>query len=99
MQDGKRLGIALILQNVVTLSVNLVDNIMLGAYSDHIKSRCEVSICFLYGFLYFRDLIPTFVASVLFSALAMSHRILIPAKYSSFLQIKQEENEILYHVF
>lgn len=45
-------------------------------------------------FLYFRDLIPTFVASVLFSALAMAHRILIPTKYSSFLQFKQEENEI-----
>lgn len=45
-------------------------------------------------FLYCSDLFPVFVASVLFSGLAMVHRILIPAKYSSFLQFKEEENEI-----
>ena len=45
-------------------------------------------------FLYVNDLIPIFIASILFSSLAMVHRILIPTKYSSFLQFKQEENEM-----
>ena len=42
--------------------------------------------------IYLNDLIPILVSWVLFSVLAMAHRILLPAKYSAFLQFKEEEN-------
>lgn len=42
--------------------------------------------------IYLSDLIPILVSWVMFSVLAMAHRILIPAKYSAFLQFKEEEN-------
>ena len=37
-----KLYIALVLQNVVTISVNLVDNVMLGAYSETALSGVAV---------------------------------------------------------
>lgn len=42
--------------------------------------------------IYLSDLIPILISWVMFSVLAMAHRILIPAKYSAFLQFKEEEN-------
>ena len=44
-------------------------------------------------FLYFDDLIPVFVTCICFSGLSTAHRILVPTKYSSFLQFKQNEDE------
>lgn len=42
--------------------------------------------------IYLSDLIPILVSWVMFSVLAMAHRISIQAKYSAFLQFKEEED-------
>lgn len=42
--------------------------------------------------IYLRDLIPILISWVMFSMLAMAHRVLLPAKYSTFLQFKEEED-------
>lgn len=42
--------------------------------------------------IYTYDIVPIILATLLFSLLATVHRILIPNKYTAFLQFKQEEN-------
>ena len=42
--------------------------------------------------IYLSDLIPILISWVMFSMLAMAHRVLLPAKYSTFLQFKEEED-------
>lgn len=44
-------------------------------------------------FLYVKDLIPIFVSFIFFSFLALSHRVILPNKYSSFLQFEINEDE------
>jgi hypothetical protein len=42
--------------------------------------------------VYLTDLIPILISLFMFSLLAMGHRVLLPAKYSAFLQFKEEED-------
>ena len=44
-------------------------------------------------FIYFSDLRPIIVSSIIFSLLAVAHRILIPSKYSSYLQFSSQEDD------
>lgn len=44
------------------------------------------------GLVYTYDLIPSFISIIVFSILSTAHRVLLPNKYSSFLQFKSEEN-------
>lgn len=43
-------------------------------------------------FIYFADLIPILISWIMFSFLATAHRVLLPNKYSAFLQFKEDEN-------
>ena len=42
--------------------------------------------------IYINDIVPIIVTAVVFSVMAVAHRILIPSKYSAFLQFKEEED-------
>lgn len=42
--------------------------------------------------IYLKDLVPILISCVMFSFLAMAHRVLLPAKYSAFLQFKEDED-------
>lgn len=42
--------------------------------------------------IYLTDLIPILISWLMFSFLAMGHKVLFPAKYSAFLQFKEEED-------
>lgn len=42
--------------------------------------------------IYTKDLLPIVCSAIFFSLLAVGHRVLIPNKYSSFLQFKQDED-------
>lgn len=42
--------------------------------------------------IYLTDLIPILISCLVFSLLAMAHRILLPNKYSAFLQFEEEED-------
>lgn len=42
--------------------------------------------------VYLTDLIPILISWLMFSFLAMGHKVLLPAKYSAFLQFKEEED-------
>ena len=41
--------------------------------------------------IYINDIIPILISYVMFSLLAMAHRVLLPNKYSVFLQFKEDE--------
>lgn len=43
-------------------------------------------------FIYFADLIPILISWIMFSSLAMAHRVLLPNRYSAFLQFKEDED-------
>lgn len=42
--------------------------------------------------IYLSDLAPIMISWIVFSMLAVAHRVLLPAKYSAFLQFKEEED-------
>lgn len=42
--------------------------------------------------IYYTDVVPILISGVIFSMLAMAHRVLLPNKYSAFLQFKEEED-------
>jgi len=73
-----RLYIALVLQNVVTISVNLVDNIMLGAYSETALSG--VAIVNQIQFIYQQILMALGDGMVMFSSQYWGNRQLGPIK-------------------
>lgn len=43
-------------------------------------------------FIYFEDLMPILVSTILFFGLSMMHKVFVPEKYTSFLQFKEFEN-------
>ncbi|RJV71418.1 hypothetical protein DWY90_14395 [Coprococcus sp. AF27-8] len=42
--------------------------------------------------IYLNDVIPILISWIVFSMLAIAHKVLVPDKYSAFLQFKEEEN-------
>ena len=42
--------------------------------------------------IYLNDIIPILISYMIFSLLAMAHRVLLPNKYSAFLQFKEDED-------
>lgn len=42
--------------------------------------------------IYLKDIIPILISYMMFSLLAMAHRVLLPNKYSAFLQFKEDED-------
>ena len=44
------------------------------------------------GLIYVSDVVPILISGLIFSMLAMAHRVFLPNKYSAFLQFKEEED-------
>ena len=44
------------------------------------------------GLIYVSDVVPILTSGLIFSMLAMAHRVFLPNKYSAFLQFKEEED-------